>query len=55
MYYKRKHKKHKNRQKWFQDPTTISTKKKFFMTPSETEAMYQRIRENLSCSVRIVN
>ena len=54
FFYKRKrHKKKKNREKWSPDPTSGSTKKRFWLTPSETETMYNQLRKNLSTNVYI--
>lgn len=56
FFYKRKrHKKKKNREKWSPDPTSGSTKKRFYLTPSETEFMYSQVRKNLSTNVIIKN
>lgn len=55
FFFKRRHKKHKNRQKWSQDPASQSTRKKFYMTPTETDQMYDRVRESLSCTIRVLD
>lgn len=55
MYFKKKHKKKKkNREKWSPDPTSGSTRKRFFLTPSETEAMYAKVRQNINDNITVI-
>ena len=55
FFYRKRHKKKKNKEKWSPDPSTGSTKKRFYLTPTEAEAMFSQVRKNLSSNVIAIN
>lgn len=53
FYYKKKHRKHGKKNKGQAQGSKQSTKKKYWLTEKETEAMFEQVRKNLSCAVRV--